>query len=81
MKKVIFYILLSITIIVILMIGFYKLISYFEFKSKLLELEKHSLVQGERKIKEFQYNKKNYIITSYYDNTSSWSHLNYNDKE
>ena len=65
-------------IILILLFSFivYQLINFFDYKSSLSNLEKYVFVNNEKIIKSFEYNNKNYIISRYYNNSSSWSHLN-----
>lgn len=50
----------------------YKLIILFKFNN----LEKYNFIDNEIVIKEVKYNNKNYIISRYYNNSSSWSNLN-----
>ena len=50
----------------------YKLIILFKFNN----LEKYKFIDNEIVIKEVKYNNKNYIISRYYNNSSSWSNLN-----
>lgn len=50
----------------------YKLIILFKFNN----LEKYNFIDNEIVIKEIKYNNKNYIISRYYNNSSSWSNLN-----
>lgn len=54
----------------------YQLIKLFDYKSSLSNLEKYTFFNDEKIIKKLEYNNKNYIISRYYDNISSWSHLN-----
>ena len=75
MKKI--FLTLSI-IILISLFSFimYQLIKFFDYKGSLSNLEKYVFVNNETIIKKLEYNNKNYIISRYYDNSSSWSHLN-----
>ena len=50
----------------------YKLIILLKFNN----LEKYNFIDNEIVIKEVKYNNKNYIISRYYNNSSSWSNLN-----
>ena len=50
----------------------YKLIILFKFNN----LENYNFIDNEIVIKEINYNNKNYIISRYYNNSSSWSNLN-----
>lgn len=54
----------------------YQLIKFFDYKSSLSNLEKYVFVNNETTIKKLEYNNKNYMISRYYYNSSSWSHLN-----
>lgn len=62
-------------IILVLLFSFiiYKSINYKKYVSNL---EKYVFVDNEIIIKKLEYNNKNYVISRYYDNSSSWSHLN-----
>ncbi len=64
---------LIITFIILLIFIVVKKINY---KYTLTSLEKYELVENESIIKKINYNNKEYIISKYYDNTSSWSNLN-----
>jgi len=44
-------------------------------KSSLSSLKKYELVKDEKIIKTFDYDDKKYVISKYYDNSSSWNHL------
>ena len=72
MKKKIFLIMLILIIILLT----YKLINYIDHKSSLSGLNEYMFTENEITIKTFKYNGKNYVISRYYDNSSSWSHLN-----
>ena len=54
----------------------YQLIKFFDYKSSISSLEKYMLIDNETIIKSFEYGNKNYVISRYYDNSSSWSNLN-----
>ena len=75
MKKI----LLTISFIIItilLLISAYKLTEYLDYKTVLSKLENYKLIDNEKIVKSFNYDKHNYVITKYYDNKSSWSHVN-----
>lgn len=79
MKKNIFYLLtivLGLAIFGIIVIGFYYLFALIDEKSQILKLEKYKILPLENILTEFKYEKYEYVISSYYDDTSSWSHLN-----
>ena len=75
MKKI--FLIISI-IILISLFSFttYQLIKLLDYKSSLSNLEKYAFINNEKIIKKLEYNNKKYIISRYYDNSSSWSHLN-----
>lgn len=54
----------------------YQLIKSFDYKNSLSSLEKYIFSDNETAIKSFEYDNKNYVISRYYDDSSSWSHLN-----
>ncbi len=66
--------------LIILFISFpfitYKIIEFLDYKSSLSNLEQYIFKENEEVIKSFTYKNKNYTISKYYDNTSSWSNLN-----
>lgn len=75
MKKRI--IMISLIILVLLFIfTMYQFIKFKNYKDSLSSLEKYIFVDNEIIIKKLEYNNKNYVISRYYDNSSSWSHLN-----
>lgn len=75
MKKTVLLFLL-ITIGSMLLMGFmYLLIAFLDYRSSLSNLQEYSFSSNEKVIKEFSYYQYNYVITKYYDDTSSWSHL------
>ncbi len=53
----------------------YQLIKYLDYKCSLSSLEKYIFADNEIVIKSLEYNNKNYVISRYYDDSSSWSHL------
>ena len=67
---------LTITIIGLTFLGTYQLTKYLDFKISISHLEKYQLSKNEEIIKTFQYENHSFIISRYYDDTSSWSHLN-----
>ena len=69
-------VLLLIFLIVLFSFGIYKFIEFLDYNSSISNLEKYEFISNEKIIKIFSYNNKNYVITMYYDNTSSWSHIN-----
>ena len=54
----------------------YQVIKYLNYKSSLSSLKKYIFVSNETTIKNLEYDNKNYVISRYYDDSSSWSHLN-----
>ena len=54
----------------------YQLIKSLNYKSSLSSLDKYIFVSNETNIKKLEYDNKNYVISRYYDDSSSWSHLN-----
>ena len=76
MKKQVLIIVTLIITIFLVIFGSYKLIELLDFKSSLSNLEKYTFVENEKNIKSFEYDKRSYLISRYYDNSSSWSHLN-----
>lgn len=76
MLKSILSILITFVLIVLFTFGIYKGIEYLDYKSSISNLEKYTFSSNEKIVKSFKYNKYNYLLTMYYDDTSSWSHLN-----
>lgn len=76
MLKSILSILITFALIVLFTFGIYKGIEYLDYKSSISNLEKYTFSSNEKIVKSFKYNKYNYLLTMYYDDTSSWSHLN-----
>lgn len=76
MLKSILSILITFVLIVLFTFGIYKGIAYLDYKSSISNLEKYTFSSNEKIVKSFKYNKYNYLLTMYYDDTSSWSHLN-----
>lgn len=70
--------LIILMIILILTISFiiYQAVEFLDYKDSLSNLEKYIPVDNEIIIKKLQYNNKNYVISRYYDTSSSWSNLN-----
>lgn len=70
--------LIILMIILILTVSFiiYQTIEFLDYKGSLPNLEKYIPVDNEIIIKKLQYNNKNYVISRYYDTSSSWSNLN-----
>lgn len=54
----------------------YQLIKTLDYKNSLSGLEEYIFVDNETTIKSLGYDNKNYVISRYYDDSSSWSHLN-----
>lgn len=77
MKKIIIIIIL---VPVIILLGFYLTNKYVHI-STLNSFPKYKLIDNEEVLMDLNYNNYNYIITKYYDNTSSWSHINFLLKE
>lgn len=75
MKKIII-IFLIILLIPGLIFGMYKFIEFLDRKSSISNLNDYLFVSNEQIVKELEYNNNKYIISKYYDSTSSWSHLN-----
>ncbi len=68
---------LSVLILVLLFVFLtYRLIEFLDYKSSLSNLKKHIFTENEKTIKEFKYDKKNYMISKYYDDPYPWSQLN-----
>lgn len=79
MKRVLFNLLTVILVIIIVIatiVGFYSLFAVIDEKSQILKLEKYTLLSTEKISKQFEYESKKYVISSYYDDTSSLGHLN-----
>lgn len=76
MKKKIILIPTVIILIPLFIFSTYQFIKFIDYKSVLSGLEKHTFKEDEITIKTFEYNNKNYVISRYYENSSSWSHLN-----
>ena len=76
MLKSILSILITFALIVLFTFGIYKGIEYLDYKSSISNLEKYTFSSNEEIVKSFRYDKYNYLLTMYYDDTSSWSHLN-----
>ena len=76
MKKKIIIIISIILLFILFFIGSYKLIEFLDFKSSISNLEKHIFLSNEKIVKEFEYNGNDFAISRYYDDSSSWSHLN-----
>ena len=69
-------ILIIIILIPLFIFTAYKFIEYIDYRRSLSNLEKYKLTKNEKIIKNFEYTNKNYVISRYYNNSSSWSHLN-----
>lgn len=54
----------------------YQIIKVLDYTSSIASLEKYKFIDGEKVIKSLNYDNKNYIISKYYDTSSSWSSLN-----
>lgn len=76
MKKKIILILLVIILIPLFIFATFKFVEYIDYKSSLSSLVKYAFVENEKNIKSFEYDNQSYVISRYYDNSSSWSHLN-----
>lgn len=75
MKKKILIISLII-LIPLLSFIMYQIVKYLDYKSSLSSLEKHIFTNNETIITTLEYNNKTYVISRYYDVSSSWSNLN-----
>ena len=75
MKKVLI-VCLIILLIPVLIVGMYKLIEFIERKNSISNLNNYTFTTNEQIVKEFEYDNNKYIISRYYDSTSSWSHIN-----
>ena len=75
MKKIIIIILVPIMIFLTAILS-YKVIKEIHHKKEISKLEKYSIKKTEKIITEFKIKNQNYLIIKYYDQTSSWSHLN-----
>ena len=76
MKRNILLVFLIILIILLFILGVYKTIGYLEDRSKISHLKEYTFSSNEEVVKSFDYNQYHYVLTKYYDDTSSWSHLN-----
>ncbi len=65
-----------IILIPLFIFAIYKFIEYIDYKSSLSNLTKYKFIENEKIIKSFEYENNSYAISKYYDNSSSWSHLN-----
>lgn len=74
MKKASLIVLIPL-ILAVLFIGVYAFIDNKVEREKLSQLEKHTLSSEEKIVKRLEYEKQKYVISKYYDDTSSWSHL------
>lgn len=71
------YILFLIVIIIPVFCFFvYYSISFLDYKSSLSRLEEYVFLDNEKTIMNFQYKNKDYVVSRYYDDSSSWSHFN-----
>ena len=75
MKKKLLIILIIILIPLFVFIG-YQLIKVLDYTSSIASLEKYKFIDSEKTIKNLKYDNKNYVISKYYDTSSSWSSLN-----
>lgn len=76
MKKIFLIILLVISFAFLFILGIYKMIEFINFKNSISNLENHIFIHSEKIVKEFEYNNNYYVISRYYDDSSSWRHLN-----
>ncbi|MBP3840935.1 MAG: hypothetical protein IK997_02280 [Bacilli bacterium] len=76
MKKKIVLVLIVIILIPLFIFATYKFVKHIDYKNSLSNLEKYTFIENEKNIKSFEYDNQNYVISRYYDNSSSWSHLN-----
>ena len=76
MFKSILSIVITFILIVLFTFGVYKGIEFLDYKSSISNLEIYKLSSNESIVKSFEKDKYNYLLTMYYDDTSSWSHLN-----
>lgn len=63
-----------ITTIIIFLV--FIVIKKIDYKYTLTSLEKYEFVENESIIKKINYNNKEFVISKYYDNKSTWSNLN-----
>ena len=68
--------LIIVALILLIPISTYYLIDYLHNKSMINTLEKYTILDNEKIINEFTYDNNNYLITMYYDDTSTYSHIN-----
>lgn len=54
----------------------YQLIKYLDYKSSVSDLENYEFIDNETIIKSVEHDNKSYVISRYYDDSGSWSHLN-----
>lgn len=77
MGKKIGIILISIIVIFAFgLFGIYQLIEWIVYEQSLSQLSQHDIKENEKIVRTFDYDGFHYMITKYYDDTSSWSHLN-----
>lgn len=75
-KKIILVLTIIGLTISIFFLATHKLPNYVYYKSLLADLNTYNLLKNEKVIKTFKYQDKDYFITRYYDNSSTWSNLN-----
>ena len=75
MRKKFLTLLSIITFIILCSLGAYKLVEFVYYKSSISNLKKYTFASNEKIVKTFEYNENNYVISMYYNDTSSWSHL------
>lgn len=68
--------LIILVLILLIPISSYYLVKYLNHQSLINNLEKYTILDNEKIINEFTYNNNNYLITMYYDDTSTYSHIN-----
>lgn len=79
MKRIQITSIILVSIIVIFglgMFGIYQFIDWLIYQESFSQLPIHAITENEKIIRTFDYDGFHYMITKYYDDTSSWSHLN-----
>lgn len=76
MKKKGILIFVVVILIPLFIFATYKFIEYMDHRSLLSNLERYTFIENEKIVKFFENEDQSYVISRYYDNSSSWSNLN-----
>ncbi len=76
MKKKGILIFVVVILIPLFIFATYKFIEYMDYRSLLSNLERYTFIENEKIVKFFENEDQSYVISRYYDNSSSWSNLN-----